>query len=188
MVYNWARPRDLSHYERFEHYHATLYKHVEALSVTPFSPRARDRGLTGVLVALIRLLGKDFNGNLEAGRIFREHDFVLESIESIVQRAMLIQGSNDIGDELRKELDDRLDEWLAKAQQVSSGGAQLGYKTTKGTTVKLLEYAGNGEWNRFTCLNSLRDVEQNVSLILDNYGMARGPSATEKDATEEEKS
>jgi len=21
-VYNWARPRDLSHYERFEHYHA----------------------------------------------------------------------------------------------------------------------------------------------------------------------
>ena len=23
-VFNWARPRDLSHYERFEHYHATL--------------------------------------------------------------------------------------------------------------------------------------------------------------------
>ena len=26
-----ARPRDLSHYERFEHYHATFYQHVEAL-------------------------------------------------------------------------------------------------------------------------------------------------------------
>ena len=38
-VYNWARPRDLSHYERFEHYHSTLYQQVEALSVTPFSPR-----------------------------------------------------------------------------------------------------------------------------------------------------
>ena len=37
-VYNWARPRDLSHYERFEHYHATFYQHVEALSVTPFAP------------------------------------------------------------------------------------------------------------------------------------------------------
>ena len=37
-VYNWARPRDLSHYERFEHYHATFYRQVEALSVTPFSP------------------------------------------------------------------------------------------------------------------------------------------------------
>src|SRR4051794_41709935 len=28
-VFNWARPRDLSHYEAFEHYHATFYKHVE---------------------------------------------------------------------------------------------------------------------------------------------------------------
>ena len=40
-VFNWTRPRDLSHYETFEHYHATFYKHVEALSVTPFSPRGR---------------------------------------------------------------------------------------------------------------------------------------------------
>src|SRR5205085_4408532 len=24
-VYNWTRPRDLSHYETFEHYHATFY-------------------------------------------------------------------------------------------------------------------------------------------------------------------
>src|ERR1017187_7429954 len=54
-VFNWARPRDLSHYERFEHYHETFYKHVEALSVTPFSARALDRGLSGVLVALMRL-------------------------------------------------------------------------------------------------------------------------------------
>src|SRR5690606_9677682 len=46
-VYNWARPRDLSHYERFEHYHATFYQQVEALSLTPFSPCALDRGLTG---------------------------------------------------------------------------------------------------------------------------------------------
>ena len=51
-VFNWARPRDLSHYERFEHYHATFYQHVEGLSVTPFAARALDRGLSAVLVAL----------------------------------------------------------------------------------------------------------------------------------------
>ena len=28
-VLTWSRPRDLSHYETFEHYHATFYKHVE---------------------------------------------------------------------------------------------------------------------------------------------------------------
>ena len=50
-VYNWARPRDLSHYETFEHYHATFYQHVEAQSVTPFSPRALDRGLTGAMLS-----------------------------------------------------------------------------------------------------------------------------------------
>ena len=42
-VFNWARPRDLSHYETFEHYHSTFYKHVEALSVTPFSAGATAR-------------------------------------------------------------------------------------------------------------------------------------------------
>src|SRR5205807_8935379 len=44
-LFNWARPRDLSHYETFEHYHQSIYKHVEALSVTPFSQPAFDRWL-----------------------------------------------------------------------------------------------------------------------------------------------
>jgi hypothetical protein len=66
-VFNWARPRDLSHYERFEHYHETFYKHVEALSVTPFSARALDRGLSGVMVGLMRLWDDHLNGNLKAG-------------------------------------------------------------------------------------------------------------------------
>jgi hypothetical protein len=57
-VFNWARPRDLSHYETFEQFHATLYRHVEALSVTPFADRAIDRGLTGVLVSLVRNLSE----------------------------------------------------------------------------------------------------------------------------------
>src|SRR5256885_10932957 len=68
-VYNWARPRGLSHYERFEHYHETFYKHVEALSVTPFSARALDRGLSGVMIALMRLLDERLNGNLKPGEL-----------------------------------------------------------------------------------------------------------------------
>jgi hypothetical protein len=39
-VYNWARPRDLSLYESFRHYHATLCRQVEALSVMPYSAGA----------------------------------------------------------------------------------------------------------------------------------------------------
>ena len=61
QVYNWVRPRDISHYERFRHYHATFYRHVEATSVTPFSERARDRALPAVLVAHTRQRRPDWS-------------------------------------------------------------------------------------------------------------------------------
>lgn len=54
-MYNWLGVRDLSHYERFRSYHEALYKFVEAISVTPYSSRAVERGLRGVLVSMARL-------------------------------------------------------------------------------------------------------------------------------------
>lgn len=44
---NVHRPRDRSHYERFQSWHNSFYRAVEATSGTPFSPRALDR-LAGV--------------------------------------------------------------------------------------------------------------------------------------------
>jgi hypothetical protein len=55
-VFNLHKPRDRSHYERFTAYHESFYRFVEATSLTPFSGPALDRGLAGVLVALVRLL------------------------------------------------------------------------------------------------------------------------------------
>lgn len=51
---NVHKPRDRSHFERFAAYHATFYRSVEATSVTPFAPRAIDRGLAAVVVTLVR--------------------------------------------------------------------------------------------------------------------------------------
>src|SRR5207302_73757 len=62
-LYNAGRSRDRSHYENFVAYHSALYRQVESSSVTPFSPRARDRGLHAVLVALARLMGSKFRPN-----------------------------------------------------------------------------------------------------------------------------
>lgn len=73
-VQTWSRPRDLSHYETFEHYHATFYKHVEAQSVTPFSARALDRGLTGTFVSLMRLANDELNPNLGAQLLDKSGD------------------------------------------------------------------------------------------------------------------
>jgi hypothetical protein len=175
-VLNWVRPRDLSHYERFEHYHATFYKHVEALSVTPFAPRAIDRGLTALLVSCIRLMGTELNDNAKAGRIDRRHPFVQAAVEEIVRRAHLVGAGAAIEELVRAELEKRLDEWLARARQMS-GGQRLGYRDARdGLTVPLLRRAGRESWMDFTCLNSLRDVEPEVGLVLDDRGLDDEPA------------
>jgi ribosomal protein L24E len=188
-VYNWARPRDLSHYERFEHYHATFYQQVEALSVTPFSPRALDRGLTGVLVSYIRLLGEKFNANEGAGKLERQHAFVDIALDAIARRGELISGSSQLHDHMRKLIEGRLDEWLAKIE-VQDSGAILGYQTPtrgkSGRTVALLKKPTEEDWDTFTCLNSLRDVEPNVPLILKDHGMDGGARSRQEQSDKEE--
>ena len=179
-VLNWARPRDLSHYERFEHYHNTFYQFVEALSVTPFAPRALDRGLSALLVASTRLAGRPFNSNGDAARIDPFHALVTEAKSVIGQRAAEVEGSNAAGERVKAALNSRVDIWASRAQRMT-GGATLGYKTKNdGKTFGLLQTPGNDPWQDFTCLNSLRDVEPMVNLILDNYGMDEPLAAFEK--------
>ena len=113
-VYNWARPRDLSHYETFCHYHRTLYRQVEAFSVTPFAPRALDRGLTGVLVSLLRLSGTAWNPNPGAGLVDPADPLVARAREAIRARA-----DDQIGpgaaDALEERISVQLDEWKKEA-------------------------------------------------------------------------
>jgi hypothetical protein len=177
-VLNWARPRDLSHYERFEHYHSTFYQFVEALSVTPFAPRALDRGLSALLVASVRLPGRPFNGNGDAAHIDPLHQIVSSAKDVIGARAALAEGDNAAGQRVKAALTARMDTWASRAQRMT-GGAILGYKTRNdGRTFGLLQPPGSDPWQDFTCLNSLRDVEPMVNLILDNYGMD-DPQVTE---------
>ncbi len=49
-----SRPRDLDHYEFFTGYHRMLHRAVEPITVTPYAPRARERGCGPLTVALLR--------------------------------------------------------------------------------------------------------------------------------------
>jgi len=49
-----SRPRDLDHYEFFTGYHRALYRYVEPVTVSPFSPRAREKALGPLSVAMLR--------------------------------------------------------------------------------------------------------------------------------------
>ncbi|MCC6899954.1 MAG: hypothetical protein IT377_13320 [Polyangiaceae bacterium] len=166
-IFNWARPRDLSHYETFEHYHETFYNQVEALSVTPFAVRALDRGLSAVLVSLLRLTDDRLNPNEAAARLTRDDSAVTAALDAIVARAAMVENSQEVGEAVRRLLERRLDEWLADAQP-RPGGATLSYKAKRdGTSRPLLKPSGTGApWETFTCLSSLRDVEPSVDLVL----------------------
>ena len=124
------------------------------------------------------------------------HPYVKDAIKTIVRRAELV--GNCDGDEsfvanLKTELNERLNQWLAEAQK-TVGGRVLGYDEERdGITVGLLDRPGLEPWDDFTCLNSLRDVEPNVGLILHDGGLDADPEFAgearddeEEDADEEE--
>ena len=188
-IFNWARPRDMSHYETFEHYHSSFYKHVEPLSVTPFSPGALQRGLAGLLVSMVRLRGIEFNPNTAASRITTSNPYIQEAIEAIAARAEQIglNGTAD-GDFCRQALRVKADFWQAQAQN-TAGGRTLTYRepfgdgAERGTTIPLLESPSLEPWEEFTCLNSLREVEPPVKFIISDGGLD-GPGTDEDEQQE----
>jgi hypothetical protein len=169
-VLNWARPRDLSHYETFEHYHATFYRQVEALSITPFAARALDRGLTAVLVSLLRLGGTDWNPNLAAGRIDPGAALARQAVTVVADRAAEATGEVVVGDEIRHRLRSLLDRWEALA---AVPNRRLGYRSlgSRGEAFPLLQQPGTGPWSEWTCLTSLRDVEPEIGLLLTQHDL-----------------
>ena len=94
-----------------------------------------------------------------------------------MRRAELVGSTDDeFITNLKAELNDRLDQWLAEAQK-TAGGRVLGYDEERdGITVGLLHRPGLEPWDDFTCLNSLRDVEPNVGLIFHDGGLDADPN------------
>jgi len=187
-VLTWARPRDLSHYETFEHYHATFYKHVEAQSVTPFSPRAMDRGLTGALLSLMRLKNDAFSPNVGAGELDKsDKSEITEAIDILVRRAWNVSETPTIKNLAERELKERADEW---AKDVSVPGRTLAYEkrgAQAATMVALIKSPGIRAWDNWTVPMSMREVEPGVRLIMntghisDDHGWKPRPVPKDED-------
>ena len=169
-VFNWARPRDLSHYETFEHYHATVYRQVEALSVTPFAPMALRRGLTGVLGAMIRLGEAEWNANEAAATVPRTDARLADIVEEIAARAADRANDKDVADLVRQELEHRLDQWKQE-QDVPQRELVYSRGVGAGTQVGLLHSPDGSPWTDFTVPMSMRDVEPSVDLVLRDRGI-----------------
>lgn len=171
----WARPRDLSHYETFEHYHATFYQHVEAQSVTPFSPRAMDRGLTGAMLALMRHEYEPFAPNDGAGRLDSpSRPEVQATTDAISARTWEVTEDPKKKALAESALKKRADEW---AKEAGLGGRILVYQRWGAgpTAYPLLETPGVKPWTDWTVPMSMREVEPGVRLVMEDDRTTHDP-------------
>jgi len=165
-LYNAGRSRDRSHYENFVAYHSALYRQVESSSVTPFSPRARDRGLHAVLVALVRLMGTKFRPNASASDVELLSQDLAAAKQIILQRAGHVLG----GDlEELKQVEAELDALTHRWKQEGKENKYLVFSKFKHPRESLLVEAYEQHPDcagRFKTLRSLRDVDKNSDLYL----------------------
>nr|WP_245795237.1 DISARM system helicase DrmA [Desulfacinum infernum] len=173
-VLTWSRPRDLSHYETFEHYHATFYKHVEAQSVTPFAPRALDRGLTGTMVSLLRLENDPLNPNLGAQSLDNPGKTEAAVVRKVLSERAWKVKDKAAGKRADTMLADRIDRWVKEALKT---GRKLGYEIERGQgdVAALLKKPGATTWDEFTVPFSMREVEPGVRLVMDVARLADPP-------------
>jgi hypothetical protein len=183
---NIHRPRDRSHYERFGTYHASFYRSVEATSVTPFSPRALDRGLVGTLVALVRHFHPDLTPPHGAEQIVRYRPALDAVANRLAERARnhAWPPSDAAGQQLHDHVLHRcrslLDDWVNIVQELAETGTRLEYQREAGEGARLLfgfldpELADVEKVRRqFKANRSMRDVEATVALKvtqLDDWG------------------
>jgi hypothetical protein len=154
-ILNNAKARDRSHFETFCSWHRTLYRDVEATSVTPFASRARDRALHAALVAAVRHLIPEMLDSPRMGD--EEEDKVMDLIDLIVERAKRIDPEEMA---VRDELEKLLDNWRARSPTVYwsdyKGDGSLLQSAERAAARRAAGRATGATW---PTLNSMRTVE-----------------------------
>ncbi|MDR2454530.1 MAG: DISARM system helicase DrmA [Bifidobacteriaceae bacterium] len=175
---NWARPRDLAHYEQFRFYHETFYARVEPLSLTPFSATSLERGLEGVLVSAARVLQAARPGGLspekEAGQVAAQRPFLEHLIDALVARAR--RASDESSAEFaRLRLVNRLGVWEQRQADLAKRQLQLAYErfadpSRYGALIRSAESAKSRgsalDGAPFVVANSMREVQPEINLLV----------------------
>ncbi|WP_244894168.1 helicase-related protein [Planobispora rosea] len=165
-LFNAARSRDRSHYENFTAYHSALYRQVEATSVTPFSARARDRGLHAAIVGLARLMIPMARPK-EAAVYIADFEGELRAIcQKILDRVERVANQSE-RDMTAEQIDEIINQW----REAAEADPNLIYGTYR--QPGLLVDAGR--WDEsddqtadsFATLWSLRDVDVESTIYLD---------------------
>ena len=155
-------------YEDFEHYHATFYRQVEALSVTPYTRRALDRGTTATFVAAVRNAVEAHSRNVDAHDVALDTPVVQRIVDRLLARADAVDGARGRG-YLAERIKRIGDIW----NQAKTGSTRLGYSDgsfKQQQLVGLLRRAGDGKWQDTTVGQSMRETENEINLLLPGGG------------------
>lgn len=194
---NWSRPRDISHFESFRHYHETFYAQVEALSVTPFSDTAMERGLMSMLVSAMRVVDEGQPASLSpahgAGEVLSKLPAAQKLIDRLIARATPAAPDSQTLERMRQKLLQRVDRWYDKAKEY--GGALVYERPRKGQVEWPLlispETTVPTPADRvFVVANSMREVQPEFNLLVspapDNLAFKEPASAPEWDFPKED--
>lgn len=166
VLLNPSRSRDRSHYEGFLSFHGALYREVESTSVTPFSPRARDRGLHAVVVALVRMLIPEARTNSSAARIEDFHERITNEIKPILLARVfsVTDGEGETVPNTGAEIDRFVDWWRERAELTPGLVYRAGSARQPALLSGFLDTGSDPGWETQW---SLRDVDAESTLFLE---------------------
>ena len=167
---NLHKPRDRTHYEQFRAFHASFYRAVEPTSVTPFAPRALDRALAAVVVAVARHVSPDLSASDAVARL-QDHPEVREQVILVIARRAASAGLSDEAiDGVVGRTSALLRSWVEVAEEQTATGSGFTYDGP-GAQSRLLQRPLDPDSNtlpdahrQFEAGRSMRDVEHGVLL------------------------
>ncbi len=163
-VLNSYNARDRSYYESFPTWHETLYRDVEPTSVTPFAPRARDRALHAVFVALVRHLA---SGMLEKPTF---NDEALKTARNLITD--IVERINEIDAEevtVHQELEKCLESWKRRNPKSYWSVWNIQNSLLQDAEREVTRRAmGRRPGNAWPTLNNMRSVEPTTPFRLVN--------------------
>lgn len=177
---NWARPRDLAHFEQFRHYHETFYSQVEPLSVTPYSYTSIERSLDGVLVSAARVMDAVLDDGLSPERSAWHVDQAKDRLEDLIARIVervKVAGGEPAAQVVKERLNNRVDTWSKRRAYVQQKQHTLVYeKVPNGKEGEFSPLLLSPESSRadaslhdhapFVVANSMREVQPEINLLV----------------------
>ena len=171
-LYNFGRPRDVSHFEHFLGYHGALYRNVEATSVTPWAPRARDKALHAVVTAAIRHLVANMDVD-EAAKGFDPSDTAVQAVLASIRDRACSASEGIEGDDSASDLESIVRKWGERSRAARADRTALLYwerkapfGRTKPHLMTSAEEGNKGGGTHWPTPNSMREVEPSTAFAL----------------------